>query len=83
MTVDGADLEDDLAHCAGLMRDIGVPFLAAGARTRFAMEPPGFALHDWAPGRGLVTHVVPVEDGGGAFDFELDPAYPGKGSERT
>ncbi|MFM8681400.1 MAG: phosphodiesterase [Alphaproteobacteria bacterium] len=57
--------------------------LAAGARTRFAMEPPGFALHDWAPGRGLVTHVVPVEDGGGAFDFELDPAYPGKGSERT
>ncbi len=57
--------------------------LAPGARTRFAMEPPGFALHDWAPGRGLVTHVVPVEDGGGAFDFELDPAYPGKGSERT
>ena len=54
-----------------------------GARTRFAMEPPGFALHDWAPGRGLVTHVVPVDDGGGAFDFELDPAYPGKGSQRT
>lgn len=57
--------------------------LAPGARTRFAMEPPGFALHDWAPGRGLVTHVVPVDDGGGAFDFELDPAYPGKGSQRT
>lgn len=52
--------------------------LAHGARTRFAMEPPGFALHDWKPGRGLVTHVVPVDAGGGAFDFELDPDYPGK-----
>lgn len=28
VTVDGADLEDDLAHCAALMRGIGVPFLA-------------------------------------------------------
>lgn len=26
LTVDGADTEDDLVHCAGLLRELGVPF---------------------------------------------------------
>ncbi|HTJ92871.1 MAG TPA: phosphodiesterase [Pararobbsia sp.] len=24
----------------------------------FVMEPPGFAIHDWMPGRGMVTHFA-------------------------
>jgi 3',5'-cyclic AMP phosphodiesterase CpdA len=28
VTVDGADLEEDLSHCAALMRGLGLPFLA-------------------------------------------------------
>jgi hypothetical protein len=28
----------------------------------FTFEPPGFQLHDWRPGVGLVTHTVCAGD---------------------
>ncbi|MGQ0677319.1 MAG: phosphodiesterase [Rhodospirillales bacterium] len=33
-----------------------------GAPPIFTLEPPGFQLHDWRPGVGLVTHTVCVGD---------------------
>ncbi|BBK38432.1 3',5'-cyclic adenosine monophosphate phosphodiesterase CpdA [Allostella sp. ATCC 35155] len=33
------------------------------------LDPPGFLLHHWLPGTGLVTHVCPVAEGPGPFPF--------------
>jgi hypothetical protein len=33
-----------------------------GAPLSFTMEPPGYALHLWRPGVGLVSHVAVVGD---------------------
>ncbi len=33
------------------------------------LDPPGFLLHHWLPGTGLVTHLCPVETGPGPFPF--------------
>jgi len=45
--------------------------------TRWALEPPGFALHVYRDGVGMVSHVVPIGDFGRANEFELPPEYPG------
>jgi 3',5'-cyclic AMP phosphodiesterase CpdA len=49
-----------------------------GEPTRLVMEPPGFALHVYQEGIGMVSHVVPIGDFGPARIFELDPDYPGQ-----
>ncbi|RKP50283.1 phosphodiesterase [Pararobbsia silviterrae] len=33
------------------------------------MEPPGFAIHDWQPDRGLVTHYAPLGQYGKATPY--------------
>lgn len=43
--------------------------LAPGASPASLAEPPGFLLHDWQDGRGLVTHLVPVGRFPGPYDF--------------
>lgn len=48
-----------------------------GEPTRFVYEPPGFALHVFEPGLGMVSHVVPIGDFGPMHDFVLAPEYPG------
>ncbi|NNE12357.1 MAG: phosphodiesterase, partial [Ilumatobacter sp.] len=40
-----------------------------GGDTTYSSEPTGFLLHDWRPGVGLVTHVVPT----GSFDTWSPP----------
>jgi Icc protein len=47
------------------------------SRTTFTMEPPGFHLHLWSPGPGLVTHSVNIGTFDGPFPFTLDADYPG------
>jgi len=46
--------------------------LADDAPSQFVMEPPGFQLHLWREGRGLVTHTVAI----GAFEGPY-PFYDG------
>lgn len=43
--------------------------LAPGAPDRYIMEPPGFMLHAWSPGAGLVSHVVPIGNFDGPYSF--------------
>ena len=43
--------------------------LAPEARPRFSMEPPGFLLHLWSEGAGMVTHSVPIGDFAGPYGF--------------
>lgn len=43
--------------------------LRAGSPYSMMMEPPGFALHQWRPGVGLVTHVSYVGDYEGPRPF--------------
>lgn len=40
-----------------------------GAPPASFLEPPGFLLLHWAPGRGLLTHLVPVGRFPGPFPF--------------
>ncbi|MEO8558198.1 MAG: hypothetical protein ABI439_03990 [Rhodospirillales bacterium] len=42
--------------------------LAAHARARFKMEPPGFLLHWWS-GQGLVSHLMPIGQYDGPYPF--------------
>jgi len=35
----------------------------------FIMEPPGFQVHRWVPGAGVVTHLVPVGNFSGPHSF--------------
>jgi len=46
--------------------------------TRWALEPPGFALHVHRDGVGMASHVVPIGDFGPAHAFELPSEYPGQ-----
>lgn len=39
----------------------------AGAPLRYVLEPPGFQLHRWSEGAGLVTHTVPIGDFAGPY----------------
>jgi len=41
----------------------------AGAPPHSFLEPPGFLLHHWAPGRSMVTHLVPIGAFAGPFPF--------------
>lgn len=43
--------------------------LADDAPSRFGMEPPGFQLHLWQSGRGLVTHTAVLGDFAGPYPF--------------
>lgn len=43
--------------------------LSPQAASAFAMEPPGFRLHAWAPGTGLVTHLGAIGDFDGPHPF--------------
>ena len=36
--------------------------LRPGASLRFALEPPGYQLHHWRDGAGLVTHTTVIGD---------------------
>ena len=46
--------------------------------TRWALEPPGFALHVYDDRVGVVSHVVSIGDFGPAHEFDLAPEYPGQ-----
>lgn len=52
--------------------------LRPGTSNRFIMEPPGFAVHTWRPGMGMISHLMPIGDYGGPFDIALDRDYPGR-----
>jgi len=52
--------------------------LRDGEPTRWILEPPGIALHTYASGSGIVSHVVPIGDFGPIHDFELPADYPGQ-----
>ncbi len=39
------------------------------ARNSWTDEPPGFQIHLWRPGTGLVSHLVYVHDFGGPYPF--------------
>jgi len=41
----------------------------AGAPLAFGMEPPGFQLHAWREGFGVVSHTVFIGDFAGPFAF--------------
>jgi len=43
--------------------------LAEDASARFVLEPPGFQLHLWRPGQGLVTHTVAIGEFPGPYPF--------------
>jgi 3',5'-cyclic AMP phosphodiesterase CpdA len=44
--------------------------LEPGAPASFIMEPPGFLLHLWSDGAGLVTHCVPIGTFPGPYGFD-------------
>ncbi|HVO03675.1 MAG TPA: phosphodiesterase [Candidatus Cybelea sp.] len=50
--------------------------LEPGAEGLFVMEPPGYLLHRWEPGAGLVSHHAYVESYPGPYPFaeDKDPA---------
>jgi len=43
--------------------------LADDAASRFVMEPPGFQLHLWREGAGLVSHTVALGEFAGPYPF--------------
>jgi Icc protein len=43
--------------------------LADDAASRFVMEPPGFQLHLWREGVGLVSHTAAIGDFAGPYPF--------------
>ncbi len=43
--------------------------LADDAASRFMMEPPGYQLHLWREGAGLVSHVVAIGEFAGPYPF--------------
>ena len=36
---------------------------------QYILEPPGFLLHLWRPGLGLVSHTILIEDFPGPYGF--------------
>jgi Icc protein len=51
-----------------------VPDLAPGAPAEFTFEPPGYQLHHWRDGVGLVSHTAVFGDWPGPFPFRAPPA---------
>src|SRR5262249_43678800 len=47
------------------------------SRLGFTLEPPGYHLHRYAEGAGIVTHVVPIGDFPGPFSFDGGAPLPG------
>lgn len=45
---------------------------------RFVHEPPGLALHVYAPGEGIVSHVGVIGEYGPIHRFAPPPEYPGR-----
>jgi 3',5'-cyclic-AMP phosphodiesterase len=45
-----------------------------GAPAEFTFEPPGYQLHIWCEGAGLVTHTAVVGDWPGPYPFRAPPA---------
>lgn len=43
--------------------------LAPDAEPASFLEPPAFLLHQWRPGTGLITHLVPIGTFAGPFSF--------------
>jgi len=43
--------------------------LADDAASRFVMEPPGFQLHLWTEGTGLVSHTAAIGEFAGPYPF--------------
>ncbi|HUQ75833.1 MAG TPA: phosphodiesterase [Burkholderiales bacterium] len=43
--------------------------LSPQAPSRFKMEPPGFQLHAWRPGMGVVSHTAFIGDFAGPYPF--------------
>ena len=43
--------------------------LAPDARSAFRMEPPGFQLHAWREGFGVISHTAFIGDFAGPFPF--------------
>ena len=43
--------------------------LAPDAASRFKMEPPGFQLHAWRQGMGIVSHTAYIGDFAGPYPF--------------
>jgi 3',5'-cyclic AMP phosphodiesterase CpdA len=46
--------------------------LVPGTPLRYVFEPPGFQLHIWSEGAGLVTHTLPIGDFDGPYPFAHD-----------
>ncbi|HUN68623.1 MAG TPA: phosphodiesterase [Burkholderiales bacterium] len=46
--------------------------LAPDARSAFRMEPPGFQLHAWKPGFGVISHTAFIGEFEGPFPFRED-----------
>ncbi|HEX3480322.1 MAG TPA: hypothetical protein VHT91_35160, partial [Kofleriaceae bacterium] len=46
--------------------------LADDAASRFMLEPPGFQLHLWREGAGVVTHTAAIGDFAGPYPFFED-----------
>ncbi|MGA2551547.1 MAG: phosphodiesterase [Burkholderiaceae bacterium] len=46
--------------------------LSPDGPSRFMMEPPGYQLHLWRPGAGLVTHSVAIGEFAGPYPFSDD-----------
>jgi Icc protein len=44
------------------------------ARLSFAFEPPGYQLHYWSEGIGLVTHMAAIGDWPGPYFYSKEPA---------
>ena len=44
------------------------------ARLSFAFEPPGYQLHYWREGTGLVTHTAAIGDWPGPYFYSKKPA---------
>jgi Icc protein len=44
--------------------------LRPGSEACFTLEPPGFHLHLWQPGLGIVTHTAPIDSSPGPYPFD-------------
>jgi hypothetical protein len=43
--------------------------LAPDAPSRFKMEPPGYQLHKWSAGNGIVSHTAFIGEFAGPYPF--------------
>jgi Icc protein len=49
----------------------------------FTMEPPGYHLHLFEPGTGVITHTAFTGKFAGPYPFLLDPDYPAFGDKAS